>query len=141
MSLLPPNRTHDISHIGYHVKDLKAFGETLTDAAAAAFPNRSRSRYIGVHVLLLSWEDDNLEVIKEVLELQDVFRVNYGFEAEVWRIPSRKSHNSLAGKLLRFVDDYDDKENLLIVYYGGHGGMDDDRRCIWSWYVNFHPSA
>src|SRR5450432_1451794 len=132
MSQYPLDRTHDISHVGYHVRDLKTFGETLTNAAAAAFPNRGRSRYKGVHVLLLSWEEDNLGVLEEVLELQDIFRRLYGFETDKWKIPSHKSHNSLAGKLLKFVDDYDDKDNLLIVYYGGHGGMDDDRRCIWS---------
>ena len=58
-------QTHDISRINYHLKDLKVFGETLTDAVAGAFPNKGRSRYSEVHVLLLSWEDDNLGVIAE----------------------------------------------------------------------------
>ena len=61
----PTERTHDISLTNYHIKDLKAFGETLTDAVAGAFPNKGRSRYSEVHVLLLSWEEDNLGVITE----------------------------------------------------------------------------
>ena len=68
----PLERTHDISQIGYHMKDLRAFGEDLTNAAAGAFP-KGKSRYNEVHVLLLSWEDDRLGVIEEVNELRSVF--------------------------------------------------------------------
>ena len=59
MSLSAP-RTHDIALIDHHVKNLETFGQVLTDAAVAAFPRDGRSRYKEVHVLLLSWEDDNL---------------------------------------------------------------------------------
>jgi len=86
-------------------------------------------------VLLLSWEDDNLGVLNEIDELDDVFRRIYHFEVERWKIPSKRSHNTLAAKLLAFLDEYESKETLLIVYYGGHGSMNDDRQCVWSWYV------
>ena len=128
-------RTHDISLVDYHVKDIKAFGEALTNAASAAFPSGRHSRYKGVYVLLLSWEMDNLGVIREIMELQEVFRSQYHFETEEWKIPSHKSHNSLSSRILNFVESYDDKNNLLIIYYGGHGGMNDDRHCIWHWYA------
>jgi hypothetical protein len=36
---MPPNRTHDTSLVGYHIKDLKTFGDILTSAVSAAFPN------------------------------------------------------------------------------------------------------
>ena len=137
---MPSDRTHDISNTPYHLKDLKAFGEALTCAAEAAFPNRGVSRYKEVHTLLLSWEDDNLGVVDEVNELEDVFRRLYGFETEAWRIPSKRSHNSLAAKIIGFLDDYESKDNLLIVYYGGHGEMNDDRQCVWSWSVHIFSS-
>ena len=129
------DRTHDISNTPFHVRDIKALGEILTNAAEAAFPNRGVSRYKEVHTLLLSWEDDNLGVADEIDELRDVFRNLYSFEAEEWKIPSKRSHNSLAAKVLGFLDDYESKDNLLIVYYGGHGEMNDDRQCVWSWLV------
>lgn len=129
---LPHPKTHDISLIDYHVKDVKEFGETVTAAAAAAFPNRGRSRYREVHVLLLSWEEDNLGVIGELTELQTVFKDMYRFDTETWKIPNRKSHNSLVSRMTRFLDDFEADDNLLVVYYGGHGGMNDDRQCIWS---------
>jgi hypothetical protein len=102
----------------------------------AAFPNRGRSRYKEVHALLLSWEDDNLGVIKEVLDLEKVFVEIYNYHVEEWKIPRNRAHNSLAARLSKFLENYDSEESgqqtLLIVYYGGHGGMNDDRQCVWS---------
>ena len=135
---MPGDRVHDISNASYHVKDIQALGDELTAAANGAFPNRGvgTSRYKGAHVLLLSWEEDSLGVIKEIQELEDVFRNDYHYDTEEWRIPSVRSHNSLAAKILGFLDDHESKDSLLIVYYGGHGEMNDDRQCIWSWSVS-----
>ena len=68
----PLERTHDISQIGYHMKDLRAFSEDLTNAVAGAFL-KGKSRYHETHVLLLSWKDDSLGVIEEINELRSVF--------------------------------------------------------------------
>ena len=127
------DRTHDISHTPCHVRDIGVLGDILNSAASAAFPNRGLSRYKEVYALLLSWEDDNLGVVKEVAELQQVLTDVYHFEVEAWKIPSAKSHNSLATKILGFINEYDSESNLLIIYYGGHGYMNDDRQCVWCW--------
>ena len=87
---MPMKRTHDISCIDFHLKDLQEFGRRHEEAANAAFP-RVLSRYKEVHVLLLSWECDNLGVAAEVLELQDVFRQIYHYEVEEWKIPNDHS--------------------------------------------------
>ena len=42
------DRTHDISSINYHVKDLGVFGDCLTEAAKAVFPSKA-SRYQEAH--------------------------------------------------------------------------------------------
>ena len=127
------DRTHDVSHVPYHVKDIKALADIFNDAVRAAFPNRKLSRYREVSCLLLSWKDDDLGVIEEVTELQDVLGNDYAFYVETWEIPTAKAHNSLATKLLDFINAHEGKDNLLIVYYGGHGRMDDDRQSVWSW--------
>lgn len=111
-------RTHDISYVDYHVKDLATFGERLTEAANAAFP-RGQSRYKNVHAVLVSWEEDNLGVISEVVELRDVFRHTYFYDADEWRIPSTHSYKALRRRMSKFLDEFEDKENLLIIYYGG----------------------
>lgn len=130
------DRTHDISNTPYHVKDIEALGHILNSAASAAFPNQGSSRYKEVHALLLSWKDDNLGVVNEISELHDVFQQICRFKVENWSIPSERSHIALATKVLGFLNDYESRDNLLIVYYGGHGSMNDDRQCVWSWYVH-----
>ena len=129
------DRTHDVSLVDYHVKDLETFGKTLEKVAAAAFPRDGRIRYRDVHVLLLSWQADDLGVIKEILELRDVFSKIYRYKSEHWQIPSKSAFNVLRKKLNDFLNDYDCETNLLIIYYGGHGFMDKERRCMWSWCV------
>ena len=100
----PLERTHDVSSVNYHVRDLKTFGQTLTSATAAAFPNAflnnpdERSRYDQVHVLLLHWEEDLLGVSAEVAELRDVSLNIYHYDTEEWHIPRNRSHNSLVMK-------------------------------------------
>ena len=115
---MPVNRTHDISGVDFHIKDLEKFGHLLEGAANAAFPRRL-SRYREVHVLLLSWEDDNLGVVTEVSELRDVFRQVYRYNVEQWRIPSDHSYKALRKQITRFLDEFEDQNNLLIIYYGG----------------------
>ena len=111
-------RTHDISHQNFHVKDLETFGEYLTAAGTGAFP-KGPSRYKEVHVLLLSWEDDNLGFVTEKLELSKVFQQVYHYEVEERRIPSDHSHRAVRQQICKLLDEFENKEILLIVYYGG----------------------
>ena len=125
------DKTHDISSIDSPKLDLEALRQLLTSAASAAFPTRRESRYQEVYVLLLNWEEDELGVNGELSKLQSVLRNLYNFYTEEWKIPSHRSHDSLAKKVTTFVEDYEGKDNLLIVYYGGHGAM-SDQQCWWS---------
>ena len=112
------DRTHDVSFANFHLKDLEIFGQYLEQAANAAFPKRS-SRYTEVHVLLLSWERDNLGVLKELFELHEVFQQTYHYEVELWGIPNNHSYRALRKRLSKYLDDFENKDFLLIVYYGG----------------------
>ncbi|KAI4257149.1 MAG: hypothetical protein L6R42_005834 [Xanthoria sp. 1 TBL-2021] len=133
------DRTHDLSFSDNHIKDPKALGEILNRAPVGAFPRAGRSRYCDVHVLLLSWEDDDLGVVSEVNDLDDLFREVYRYRTDQWRIPSTKSHNALARRILRSLAEADASDKLLIVYYGGHGFMNEDRQCVWL--CNHGPDA
>ena len=125
------DRTHDISLIDYHVKDVETWGKVLNDAAAAAFPRSGSSRYCDVFVLLLSWEEDDLGVKKEIDDLEAVFRDIYRYRVERWKIPSNKSHNALVYQIMQALGDFESNDKLFITYYGGHGFMNDDRQCVW----------
>lgn len=129
-----PPTSRDLDHLQYHIS-LQEIGKQLQDAANAAYPHGQRSRYSNVYVLLLCWEDEDpqLPVSIEVNELQSMFEIMYGFDVEVWKIPSQSSHNKLNRKVLDFVAlGGDCKDDLKIVYYGGHGMLAHNRQASWA---------
>ena len=88
-----------------------------------------------MYVLLLCWEDEDekLPVSIEVEGLREVFVNIYRFTVQVWKIPSEGSHKKLNQKVLDFVElGGDRKEDLKIVYYGGHGGLAQNRQPSWA---------
>jgi hypothetical protein len=102
-------------------------------AAASIFPNRGRCRYNDVQVLLLRWEHDEMGVEYELDDLAVTFKNAYGFNTETWLIPTTQPHLALMGKAFKMVQDFGQKDNLLIVYYAGHGGMNSSRQPLWTW--------
>ncbi|KAI4101664.1 MAG: hypothetical protein LQ345_007406, partial [Seirophora villosa] len=139
LAMATKTTTHDISRIDHHVKDVETLGRVLNHALCAAFPKTTQSRYKHVRVLLLSWGDDDLGVATEIAELQRVFDSSYHFQTYHWRIPSHRSHNALVRQVMQLLDESESRDELLIVYYGGHGKMNEDRQCVWIWYVKQHP--
>ncbi|KAF7876515.1 hypothetical protein EAF04_001605 [Stromatinia cepivora] len=130
----PPFQPCDLSQLHYHIT-LQDFGEKLQKAANAAYPNDEQSKYSRVHALLLLWEDEDplLPVSIEVHELGMVLASIYNFEIEIWCIPSTGSHKRLNRKILDFVEvGGDSKEDLKIVYYGGHGMLAQNRQSCWA---------
>lgn len=74
-----------------------------------------------------------LPVSIEVEELNSLLRETYHFTVEVWKIPSEGSHKKLNQKVLDFVELGDDsKDDLKIVYYGGHGMLAHNRQSAWA---------
>lgn len=52
--------------------------------------------YNNVYVLLLSWEDNGLDsVFGEIAQLREVFRYDYGFEVDSFKIRSNNSFRAL----------------------------------------------
>ncbi len=137
----PPPNFQELDHMQYHIT-LKDVGQQLQNAANAAFPNNHGMRYSNVYVLLLCWEDEdpNLPVSIEIDELFVVFSEIYNFDVEVWKIPGVGSHKKLNQKILDFVERGDDsKDDLKIVYYGGHGLLAKNRQPCWERYA-FSPT-
>jgi hypothetical protein len=132
----PPPTPQQLDQLQYHVS-LQEFGERLQKAASAAFPNDGKIRYTTVYVLLLCWDDEDprLPVSTEIEDLDDMFANMYHFEVEIWKIPSEGSHKKLNRKILDFVELGDDsKDDLKIVYYGGHGMLANNRQSSWARY-------
>lgn len=129
----PDSTTHDTSRVQQHITDIHEFLATVQDSINSAFPKTSRSKYRAVHVLLLSWVNDDLKVEIEIQRLFRVFEELYGFGVAWWLIPSDDSHNELGDRLRSFTKQYAQEDTLLIIYYGGHGYIDSNRQPIWLW--------
>ncbi len=56
--------------------------------------------------------------------LQTIFDRDLGYETEAFKIPRQSSEAALNAKVANFILEYDDKNALLILYYGGHGYED-----------------
>ena len=95
---MPYDRTHDVSFVDYHIKDLQSFSEVLQEAANAAFPSLP-ARYKEVRGLLLSWAEDDLRVWSEITELRSIFRYYYHFDVEEWKIPTKYAQYSLRKRI------------------------------------------
>jgi len=99
-------------------------------SATLWFPTEPPYPYAQVHALLLHWDNDDLGVYTEVNQLKDAL-LGYGFNSDggrpysvdCFKIPTKESFISLDQLLSEFLDDHSDPNHLLIIYYGGHGGV------------------
>jgi hypothetical protein len=94
--------------------------------------------YDNVRVLMIRWEHDDLGVISEVDDLQKQFeKMEFGVEHLI--IPGETTaHNYTASKALRsgleafHTGENKSKNDLLIIYYAGHGVLKADNMSYWA---------
>lgn len=110
---------------------LEQFTVDISRSLKRTFPTDPR-RYDSVHVLLLRWADDDLGTEREIKDLDSVFSDTYHYTTERGIIPSKISHAKLEHMITCFRDSRDSPDNLLILYYGGHGVRDFDNKSIWA---------
>ncbi|KAI9845173.1 MAG: hypothetical protein M1837_005058 [Sclerophora amabilis] len=111
--------------------DYGKFKSDLQHALDTAMAPKAR-QYSAVRCLLLCWEEDKIGCSKEVRELGDVFTNRFGFDTEEFKIPSKKPFKELQFKLSALEQKSVEKNELIIIYYGGHAGKDNAGRAIWS---------
>lgn len=87
-------------------------------------------KYRAVHVLLLSWERADPNFHLQLEDLKTIFENYYFYTTYDRLIPQDNAQDSLDRILSEFLS-YDDDENLLILYHGGHGDIDSDRQAVW----------
>lgn len=115
-----------MSLVGEHAPDIKSVAKRLQAAVEEAWPTRGQSRYTEVHVLMISWEYDDLNVSLEIAQLETIFMASYHYAVESWEIPHEKPATRLQVRLAEFLK-HDGPETLLIVYYAGHAIQDEQR--------------
>ncbi|KID97184.1 Peptidase C14, caspase catalytic, partial [Metarhizium majus ARSEF 297] len=76
-----------------------------------------------VQALLICWKDAIKTFKDRRTDLQRVLRSPYNFGAEAIDIPSTDPEKYLDDEIRKFRDAHDKEQNLLVVYYGGHGDV------------------
>lgn len=113
-----------------HISSLEKFVDDLNTGLRNTFP-RSTAPYKRSHVLLISWEEDDLGTVSEIDELGALFRDQYRFTTEHFKIPTEDAEDQLEEKLVIARNQHAKESDLLIIYYGGHGILDEQGRSIW----------
>jgi hypothetical protein len=125
------------SHMRGHTT-IKEFLNQLSESLEGVFP-RIDSFYKKVHVLLISWEHNDLNTAADINALRELFGTEFGYTTSQFEIPSKHSQVELQARLgtalLSLVKEATNPK-LLIVYYGGHGILNDEGRSVWqAWNV------
>ena len=114
--------THDTSASAFHYPSFHAWIKNLEAALLSSWDSRNVStfKYRSVRALLVSWEDDDLGVVKEVDELGQLLSRVYFYPVEKWKIPSQGSWSALDDKVRAVAKELVVTPSLLIFYYAGH---------------------
>ncbi|KAL1626831.1 hypothetical protein SLS56_006647 [Neofusicoccum ribis] len=98
-----------------------------------------RDGYFKVSVLIIKWADglDQLQVNKECQELEDLFENTFKYETETLALGgSERTQLQLISGIGNFAHKSGGEDNLLIVYYAGHGVYHKDKHLL-----EFFPST
>ena len=92
--------------------------------------NGPASPYECAVLLTLIWEEpdhDVLEACDEAAELRQFFSETLNFRVDDYEIPTKDSQLAVNHRVTTFLLDHGAKGNLVVLYYAGHGNLDDDR--------------
>ncbi|KAK4198018.1 hypothetical protein QBC40DRAFT_96539 [Triangularia verruculosa] len=117
--------TQDNATAGDQVAQYPGFVSQLTDAVSKAWPKRFSTGYSAVKVLLISWENDDLDVDDEIRPLTSVLSHLYHYDVEVWKIPTTKPSIRLSTKVTSLLEGHGNEGNLVIIYYAGHARVSE----------------
>lgn len=95
---------------------------------------RRRQGYASVYVLILSWEANDVTFGEDARGIARVFRDSFNYVVLPFKIPSVDSQQRLNLHVAQFVSQYGSEDNLIVVYYGGHGApsYNHQSECIWA---------
>lgn len=86
---------------------------------------RRKSLYTHVAVLVLYWEDGDLDVHDEVNELVDIFKKHFNYSVKEGRLKGPYAKTYINALVANFVHENNGQGNLMIIYYAGHGRPGD----------------
>jgi hypothetical protein len=97
--------------------------------------------YRNVHVIIMTWEKTDLpDIWSEVVVLRHVFEKDYKFSVKSHEIPHKEPSRFVRKVLDQYERRFSGRDNLLIVYYGGHSGFHEMKLTLSPWGYGF-PSS
>ncbi|KAL1838713.1 hypothetical protein VTJ49DRAFT_2278 [Mycothermus thermophilus] len=119
-------------------------GETAAGGRASSHHRPPHPQYTQVHALILTWAfhdlraedytappaEDYVSLEEETARLRATLE-GYGYVVHEFLIPMHRSLESLKAELKQFLR-YAADDTLLIVYYHGHGALDEGNELIFS---------
>ena len=119
VSALPPaisSRCHCLS--------LSKLGLDLASSLRKTLGDEGRRNYKAVQVLMLSWNDNDTSIQKDMKDLQRVLEERFGFRTECLVISNvQRSNSSLEHEIFMGIRSHDAEDGLTIVYYGGSSNV------------------
>ncbi|KAK0513814.1 hypothetical protein JMJ35_003536 [Cladonia borealis] len=103
------------------LKQFSEFADKVYESLEELIVNRRLGRYNSVHVLFLAWKTPPTP---EIEELAQVFKDKLQFTTERYDITDEEMEESLTMKLEAVVRSHAGVNELLIIYYAGHGRSD-----------------
>ncbi|KAF2795883.1 hypothetical protein K505DRAFT_301288 [Melanomma pulvis-pyrius CBS 109.77] len=83
--------------------------------------------YLKVSVLIIRWHEDIDEFEghnEEIARLETLFRTRFNYHCEVTKLKNCKNPQlDLDLAILQHISNHDGPDNLLIIYYTGHGNL------------------
>ena len=120
-----------------HIYDYKILEQDLSRAARRTLDSLKRGRkYDQVLVLAIYWH-------KTLTDRSHIFRDKFGYRTDRHILESEDVYKNLNKRLVSLDDQLGSKteENLLILYYGGHGGFDEDDSKARLWLPSLKDAA
>ena len=100
------------------------FSEALEESLEELIVNRRFGRYNSVHALLLAWKTPENREVELVKQLAKVFENTLNFTTKRHEILPDQSEEPLTLELEAAVRKHAAADELLIIYYAGHGCLD-----------------
>lgn len=107
------------------------FSEQFYESSKKFFSERVD--YASVTALLLYWEENDVHPETEVDTIRELFERDFGFSSLTFLIPARRAQQELNREISAFVSNYSNNiDSLILVYYAGHGDVDNDGKSVWA---------
>ncbi|KAJ4161555.1 uncharacterized protein LMH87_007587 [Akanthomyces muscarius] len=121
-------------------QEFEAYARHLHDAAILIGRQASQptTSYTDISVLLLGWQDDSAAT-ENIGALQQVLVTDYRYHVQIWQIPTVANPIAKLGMHMAAFLERARPNQLLIIYYSGHGYVGPDGQPYWA--CSYHAIA